>query len=485
MMQMWLHALTRKSLPGRRLQTVSRPGRPRSVCPRLEVLEDRTLLATAVLEPPALLAAAPASGVAVLASDEVEMSSVSPASVTPGADPSLVSRPGLQRLLEDIQNLGTHISDSPEPATLDPRVALHGLFDATTASTITDQIFSTFTGSPGASAMTPAPGTAGVLLFFRAGGANGLYARPISPVSGAGGGGNEGWQAFQADVNAPGRTSSAGSVGRPDKSLVQPGGDRNIGETAGPVQRASARISGIARQVGAHRVAGTSNGQPTPDNSNSASSKTNELASRSTQAGMSKSPAAGTEIERLYADLPDGHLLQRFVAHREQMAFTALVARYEGFVLGICQRVLGDSHAAMDAFQATFLLLAQKADMLDKKGSLAGWLWKVAYRLALRLRAAAARQRRCEREAINHRPASEASQHPAAIEDQEMLGALKEELQLLPEKYRVPLVLCYFDGQTHSEAAQAIGLPRGSMAKRLGEALRCLRQRMSDRGFMG
>jgi RNA polymerase sigma factor (sigma-70 family) len=185
----------------------------------------------------------------------------------------------------------------------------------------------------------------------------------------------------------------------------------------------------------------------------------------------------------LSADPTDGLLLQRFVADQEQTAFTALVERYEGFVLGICQRVLGDSHAALDAFQATFLVLARNAGLLDREGSLAGWLWKVAYRIALRLRAVAARQRRCEKEAANRRPSHEPGADPADLEKQELLGALDEELQRLPEKYRVPLVLCYFDGRTHAEAARAIGLPRGSMAKRVSEGLRRLRERLVERGF--
>ena len=46
-----------------------------------------------------------------------------------------------------------------------------------------------------------------------------------------------------------------------------------------------------------------------------------------------------------------------------------------------------------------------------------------------------------------------------------------EELQRLPEKYRVPLVLCYIDGRTHADVGRAIGLPRGSVAKRIGEGL--------------
>src|SRR5262249_17859924 len=111
------------------------------------------------------------------------------------------------------------------------------------------------------------------------------------------------------------------------------------------------------------------------------------------------SHVARTQNGHLPADLPDGSLLQRFVVNGEQPAFTALVQRYERLVLGICQLVLADSHAAQDAFQATFVVLARKAGMLDKRRSLAGWLSKVAYRLALRWRAVTARRRRCEKQA--------------------------------------------------------------------------------------
>jgi RNA polymerase sigma factor (sigma-70 family) len=185
----------------------------------------------------------------------------------------------------------------------------------------------------------------------------------------------------------------------------------------------------------------------------------------------------------LPADLPDGALLQRFVTDREQAAFTALVQRHERFVLAICQRVLGDSHAAQDAFQATFLVLARKASMLDTQRSLAGWLCKVAYNLALRLRAVAARQRRHERDAASGK-SFQGTSESSAIEMQELRQALCEELQFLPEKYRAPLILCYFDGRTHDEVARTIGLPRGSIAKRIGEGLERLRERLNERGFM-
>lgn len=181
------------------------------------------------------------------------------------------------------------------------------------------------------------------------------------------------------------------------------------------------------------------------------------------------------------AGLTDGALVRRFAAEREQAAFTELVRRHGRSVLNVCTRVLGDPHRAQDASQATFLALARRADGLDDRGSLAGWLYKVAYRVALRHRTAAARQRRIERAAAQA-PWDE-DDFFDAVDDADVCRALREELARLPEKYRLPLALCYLDGRTHAEVAVAVGLPRGSVAKRIGEALERLRESLAGRGF--
>jgi RNA polymerase sigma factor (sigma-70 family) len=193
--------------------------------------------------------------------------------------------------------------------------------------------------------------------------------------------------------------------------------------------------------------------------------------------------AVGNQIVRLPADLPDATLLQRFVAHREQAAFTALVQRHGSFVFGVCQRVLGDFHAAQDASQATFVILARKAGMLDRNSPLGGWLYRVAYHLALRSRAVAARQRTVDSEAGEATVAQDVTDSAVELEQREIQQVVREELQSLPEKYRTPLTLCYFDGQSHADAARSIGVPRGSMGKRIGEGLDRLRERLLHRGF--
>src|SRR5271155_2458951 len=86
----------------------------------------------------------------------------------------------------------------------------------------------------------------------------------------------------------------------------------------------------------------------------------------------------------------DGQLLEGFAQRREAAAFETLVERHGPMVLGVCRRVLHQVHDAEDAFQATFLALARKAGTISKTDSVGGWLYRVAYRLAIRLKARAA-----------------------------------------------------------------------------------------------
>src|SRR5262245_15780189 len=58
---------------------------------------------------------------------------------------------------------------------------------------------------------------------------------------------------------------------------------------------------------------------------------------------------------------PDQELLVRFAVHRDELAFEALLRRHGPMVLGVCRSILRDVHDAEDAFQAAFLILAQKA----------------------------------------------------------------------------------------------------------------------------
>jgi RNA polymerase sigma factor (sigma-70 family) len=178
------------------------------------------------------------------------------------------------------------------------------------------------------------------------------------------------------------------------------------------------------------------------------------------------------------ADTPDAQLLARFVAGRDETAFAALVRRHGPMVLGVCVRILGNTADAEDAFQATFLVLVRRARSVGRPDRLANWLYGVAHRTALKARADAARRRRHESR-VEKRVQVEGPEDGVG---RDLRPVLDEELNRLPMKYRVPLVLCHLEGHTHEEIARRLGCPRETVTTRLTRGRERLRRRMVRRG---
>jgi RNA polymerase sigma factor (sigma-70 family) len=181
--------------------------------------------------------------------------------------------------------------------------------------------------------------------------------------------------------------------------------------------------------------------------------------------------------------VPDADLLSRFVSDRDEAAFELLVRRHERLVLNVCRRVLGHAQDAEDAFQATFLVLARKAAAVGRREALAGWLYRVAYRVALKARVRTARHGTAQ-PLDPERLAAPPSDDPETAADwRDLRPLLDEEVNRLPEKYRVPVVLCYLQSRTYDEAARQLGLSRGTVSTRLTRARDLLRRRLARRGL--
>ncbi len=149
----------------------------------------------------------------------------------------------------------------------------------------------------------------------------------------------------------------------------------------------------------------------------------------------------------------DRQLLERFVESGDEAAFAAILDRHGPMLLGLCRRLLSDAHLAEDVLQATFLVLARKAGSIGRRDSLASWLYGVAQQLARQARLAEAARWRRERQAATERPRATTGD-PGW---DELLRVLDEELKRLPERYRLPLLLCYLEGRTQDEAAKQLG----------------------------
>jgi RNA polymerase sigma factor (sigma-70 family) len=179
-------------------------------------------------------------------------------------------------------------------------------------------------------------------------------------------------------------------------------------------------------------------------------------------------------------DRTDAELLEGFTARKEEEAFAELVRRHGPRVLGVCRKLLRHEQDAEDAFQATFLVLARRADSLYSPAVLPSWLYGVATRLAARIRTASSRRRAREVPLVD--PATPGPQPDPDAGD--VARVLHEEIGQLPEKYRVPVILCYLEGKTNEEAAKLLDCPPGTVFSRLARARGRLRDRLRRRGLV-
>ncbi len=185
----------------------------------------------------------------------------------------------------------------------------------------------------------------------------------------------------------------------------------------------------------------------------------------------------------------DAELLARFVAAGRgeplddpaELAFAAIVDRHGPAVLRVARSILGDEASSLDAFQATFLILAQKARTLRVDHSLAPWLASVARRVALGSRKARARRARLEQRAARPEATDESpSGHHARAET---VRAIVAEVDRLPEPFRSAVVACHLDGLTQQAAAKYLGWPIGTLQSRLDRGRQKLRDRLTRRGL--
>jgi RNA polymerase sigma factor (sigma-70 family) len=177
--------------------------------------------------------------------------------------------------------------------------------------------------------------------------------------------------------------------------------------------------------------------------------------------------------------LTDVELLHAFVAGSDPGAFEAIVRRHGPLVMGLCRRIVHHAQDAEDAFQATFLVLAQKAAKLAHAELLGSWLYGVAFRVARRSRSMSARRQQREKPYVE----SQAQQDDAAAWS-DLAPLLDEELQRMPQVYRVPILLCDMQGKSRREAALEMGIPEGTLSSRLARGRELLRSRLTRRGVV-
>jgi RNA polymerase sigma factor (sigma-70 family) len=193
---------------------------------------------------------------------------------------------------------------------------------------------------------------------------------------------------------------------------------------------------------------------------------------------------AGAELGRIAgvlraSDVSDAVLLDRFRHDTDEGAFAELVRRHGRAVLAACRQVLSDPADIDDSFQAAFVVLFRRVAAVDA-ATLGSWLYAVAHRVAVRARADAAR--RAAREGVAAARRSEGVEPPDPSW-REAVAILHEELDRLPDTYRLVLLLCDLGGRSREEAAAELGCSPGSVKGRLERGRKLLAARLARRGI--
>src|SRR5579871_5407119 len=176
----------------------------------------------------------------------------------------------------------------------------------------------------------------------------------------------------------------------------------------------------------------------------------------------------------------DAQLLACFIECRDQAAFESLLRAHGPMVYGVCLRMLGNHADAEDAFQATFLILAQKAANIVRTGMPANWLFQVARRSALKIKAAVSKRHQREKQ-MSLLPEAQSAQSSGWSE---LAPVLDKEVHALPYKYQVAIVLCDLEGKTRRDAARQLGWPEGTLVSRLTRARAILANRLTRQGIV-
>ena len=189
-----------------------------------------------------------------------------------------------------------------------------------------------------------------------------------------------------------------------------------------------------------------------------------------------------TLVHEQSSEHTDEELLNCFVQGNDD-AFAALVSRHGPMVLSVSRRILSDASAAEDVAQASFLVLARKARSIRRPEMLASWLHQTACRLALNYRRSDARRLEREARSLRSAPARAIADPLQEVTVRELLVLFDEELQQLPERYRLPVILCCLEGRTQEEAARQLGWTRGAVKGRLERGRALLHDKLIRRGL--
>lgn len=161
----------------------------------------------------------------------------------------------------------------------------------------------------------------------------------------------------------------------------------------------------------------------------------------------------------------------------DSAAFDLLYFRYRDWVAGLAFRFTGDSDAALDVLQETFLYVLRKFPGFCLTANFKTFLYPAVRNLSI------AARRKAERYQASEEALQQLENTPAPMTAGPPIGDLDTVLASLPEEQREVILLRFVDGLSLGEIAQAMDIPLGTVKSRLHNALQTLRRDQRTRDF--
>jgi RNA polymerase sigma-70 factor (ECF subfamily) len=176
----------------------------------------------------------------------------------------------------------------------------------------------------------------------------------------------------------------------------------------------------------------------------------------------------------------------------DSLAFGMLVRRHQRRIFRVAFHLVRSGAEAEDVTQETFVRAYQAIDRFDGRSEPFTWFYRIAVNLSLNT----LRARKVTRDSTpSHDPRIEAllmetrpsqGRDPAtATQQKQLAAALCDGIDALSETLRTTLILVCIDGLAHEDASKVLGCPEGTVAWRVHEARRKLREYLAERGFGG
>ena len=189
------------------------------------------------------------------------------------------------------------------------------------------------------------------------------------------------------------------------------------------------------------------------------------------------------------AKLSDRDLVDR-AKGGDNVAFGQLVRRHQPRIHRLAVHMLRDRAEAEDVTQETFIRAYQALARFDGRSEPYTWFYRITVNLSLNtIRARKTARSGADADdprldaVLSEKGSGPASDPRGQASRKEVYFTLCEGIDKLSETLRTTLILVCIDGRSHEDAAQILGAPEGTIAWRVHEARRKLREFLSERGF--